>query len=75
MKKNISILVEEKVVKKIDQLADRFDLSRSQMVENLMSVGLVDAQVLELIGMIDLAKMVGRVKEAVERKSKKSSIT
>jgi metal-responsive CopG/Arc/MetJ family transcriptional regulator len=68
MKTKIAITIESEVVEKIDKMAKEFELSRSQLIENLLSIGLSDAKVLKVVGLVDLAKLVMRVKDKVYRR-------
>jgi metal-responsive CopG/Arc/MetJ family transcriptional regulator len=68
MKTKIAITIESEVVKKIDKMAEEFELNRSQFIENLLSVGLADAQALKVVGLMDLAKLVMRVKDKVDKR-------
>ena len=65
MKTKIAITIESEVLEKVDEIANEFELSRSQLIENLLSIGLADARVLKVVGLVDLAKLVMRVKEKV----------
>jgi metal-responsive CopG/Arc/MetJ family transcriptional regulator len=68
MKTKIAITIESEVLEKIDKMAQEFDLSRSQFIENLLSVGLADAQALKVVGLMDLAKLVIRVRDKVDKR-------
>lgn len=68
MKTKIAITIASEMLEKIDKMAKEFELSRSQFIENLLSVGLADAQVLKVVGLMDLAKLVMRVKDKVYRR-------
>ena len=68
MKTKIAITVESEVLEKIDKMAQECELSRSQFIQNLLSVGLADAQALKVVGLMDLAKLVIRVKDKVDKR-------
>jgi len=63
VKTKIAITIESEVLEKVDEIANEFELSRSQLIENLLSIGLADARVLKVVGLVDLAKLVMRVNE------------
>ena len=63
MKAKIAITIDSEILEKIDKLAEELGLNRSQLIENLWSVGLSDAKVLKAIGFLDLAKAAIRLKE------------
>ncbi len=68
MKAKIAITVESEVLEKIDEMAEDLELTRSQLIQNLLSVGLADAQALKVVGLIDLAKVVRRVKNELDER-------
>jgi len=63
MKAKIAITIDYEVLKKIDKMAEKLELNRSQLIENMCSVGLSDVKVLKAIGLLDLAKAAIRLKE------------
>ena len=71
MKAKIAITIETEMLKQIDRLAGELSLNRSQFIENVLSVGLADAQVLKTLGFMDLAKLVIRVRDKVAKRSSK----
>jgi metal-responsive CopG/Arc/MetJ family transcriptional regulator len=68
MKAKIAITIESEVLDKIDKMAKELDLTRSHFIQNLLSVGLADAQALKVVGLIDLAKVVMRVGEKLDKR-------
>jgi len=68
MKTKIAITVESEVLEKIDEMAQECELSRSQFIQNLLSVGLADAQALKVVGFMDLAKLVIRVRDKLDKR-------
>lgn len=68
MKTKIAITIESEVLEKIDKMAEEFELTRSQFIGNLLSVGLADAQALKVVGLIDLAKLVRRVRGGLDKR-------
>lgn len=63
MKIKINVAIAEGIVEEVDRLAEKYDLSRSQMVQNLLSVSLSEAKVFRAIGLFDLAVMVEKVQK------------
>jgi metal-responsive CopG/Arc/MetJ family transcriptional regulator len=68
MKAKVAITIESEVLEKIDEMAKDLGLTRSQFIQNLLSVGLGDAQVLKVVGLLDLAKVVKRVKDKFDER-------
>jgi metal-responsive CopG/Arc/MetJ family transcriptional regulator len=68
MKTKIAITIESEVLEKIDKMAEEFELTRSQFIQNLLSVALADAQALKVVGLLDLGRLVMRVKEKVDKR-------
>jgi metal-responsive CopG/Arc/MetJ family transcriptional regulator len=68
MKTKIAITIESEVLEKIDKMAEELELTRSHFIQNLLSVGLADAQALKVIGLIDLAKLVRRVEGSLYKR-------
>jgi metal-responsive CopG/Arc/MetJ family transcriptional regulator len=68
MKTKIAITIESKVLEEIDKMAEESELTRSQFIQNLLSVALADAQVLKVVGLMDLAKLVRRVREKLDKR-------
>lgn len=61
MKIKFSVAIEEEIVKEVDRIAEKYDLSRSQLIQNMISLSLSDVKFLEkvgLLGMVDMAKRV-----------------
>lgn len=54
--------MEDEEIEAIDKLANKFDLSRSQFLRNLVLVGLDEAKVLNGIGILQIAKVAKEVK-------------
>ena len=58
MKTKIAIMIEFEVLGTIDEMAEEIeelDLTGSQSIQDLLSIGLADAQALKVAGLIDLA--------------------
>ena len=67
MKTKIAVTIDSEVLEEIDKMAEDFELTRSQLIQNLLSVALADAQALKTVGFIDLAKLVRRVREKLDK--------
>jgi|APFre7841882654_1041346.scaffolds.fasta_scaffold52360_3 metal-responsive CopG/Arc/MetJ family transcriptional regulator len=63
MKIKINVAIAEGIVEEVDRLAGAYGLSRSQMVQNLLSVSLSEAKLFKAIGLLDLALMVEKVQK------------
>jgi metal-responsive CopG/Arc/MetJ family transcriptional regulator len=68
MKAKIAITIESEVLDKIDKMAEELELTRSHFIQNILSVGLADAQALKVVGLLDLAKLVIRVRDKVDKR-------
>ena len=74
MKAKIAITIETEMLEEIDKLAKKLDLNRSQLIENILSVGLADSQLLKSIGLIDVAKLVIRLRDRVDKELSKRRV-
>ena len=68
MKTKIAITVDSEMLAAIDKIAEGLDMTRSQFIQNLLSIGLADAQVLKAAGLLDLARLVVRTKDELDRR-------
>jgi len=50
-------MLKPSVIKEIDQIADKAEVSRSQMIANLVDMGLEDAKLLDSLGFLYLSKL------------------
>ena len=71
MKAKIAITIEAEILEQVDKMAEEFKLNRSQFIENLLAVGLGDAKALKVVGFIDIAKLVIRVKDRLAKRLSK----
>jgi hypothetical protein len=55
-KKQYTVMLKPSTVQEIDRLAKKLDLSRSQLMSNLIQMGLDDAKVLEKTGALWVVK-------------------
>ncbi len=68
MKTKIAITIESEVLEEIDKMAEEFELTRSQFIQNLLSIALADAQAIKVVGLMDLAKLVRRVRGKLDKR-------
>ena len=68
MKAKIAITIESELLEEIDKMAGKFNLNRSQFIENLLSVALGDAKALKAVGLVDIAKLVIRVRDKLDKR-------
>jgi aryl carrier-like protein len=55
-KQPYTVMLKPSIVAEIEKLADRADLSRSQLMANLIDMGLDDARILDKMGLIKAVK-------------------
>ena len=72
MKTKIAITIESELLEKIDKMAEEFDVNRSQLIENLASVGLSDAELLQRLGFADVAKLVIKLRDKLDKRLSKN---
>jgi metal-responsive CopG/Arc/MetJ family transcriptional regulator len=68
MKAKIAITIETEILEKVDKMAEEFNLNRSQFIESLVSVGLADAKLLKKTGFVDMAKLVIRLRDKLDKR-------
>jgi metal-responsive CopG/Arc/MetJ family transcriptional regulator len=68
MKAKIAITIETEILEQIDKMAEEFNLNRSQFIENVVSVGLADAKLLKKTGFVDMAKLVIRLRDKLDKR-------
>jgi metal-responsive CopG/Arc/MetJ family transcriptional regulator len=66
MKAKIAIAIEPELLARIDKTAAKFELSRSQFIENLLSTGLDDAEALNALGITDVIKTLSKFKDKLK---------
>ena len=71
MKTKIAITIESELLEKIDKMAEEFDVNRSQLIENLASVGLSDAELLQRLGFADVTKLVIKLRDKLDKRLSK----
>jgi len=67
VKPQISITVDAEVINEVDRLALKMGLNRSQLVRNILAMGVADVKLLKKIGLIDLAHMIKTFQAALLR--------
>ena len=63
-KQQYTVMLKPSVVKEIDKLAEKADLSRSQLMGNLIEMGLDDAKILDKMGLL---KAVGAGQKVIQK--------
>jgi predicted DNA-binding protein len=58
-KKQYNVQLEDEVIERIDKLAEKFELNRSQILRNFILMGLEDAEILNKTGVLTVIK-IGR---------------
>ena len=61
--KKITIRVNEKEYKRIEEIAQKLNMPISRLMRNLTLIGLEDAELLNKIGAFDLVKMIEKIRE------------
>jgi hypothetical protein len=75
MKTKIAITIEAEILEEIDKMAEKLNMNRSHFIENILSVGLSDARLLKELGFIDLAKLVIKLKDKLDKRLSKRGAT
>lgn len=70
MQEKINVSIDEGIVREIDRLAEEYNLSRSRMVQNLLSASLVDVSLLKKLGFMSLSESIIKVQREWRRVSK-----
>jgi len=66
-KQQYTLMLKPSVVEEIDKLAHEVELSRSQLMANLIESGLEDAKILKKIGFLKLAMLGDKVSQKFKR--------
>lgn len=66
--KNLTLWVDEKTIERLDKVARKAGLSRSRLAENLLLIGLDEAETLRKIGVLQLAVLVRDLRKKVSKK-------
>jgi metal-responsive CopG/Arc/MetJ family transcriptional regulator len=73
-KKKINISVSAGLLNKVDKIAIKNELSRSNVIENFIEISLLDYKILDSLGLISIARMMRDFIEkgfTIESKQKK----
>lgn len=54
----VSITVNQEVLDEVGKLSKKIGISRSQLINNILAMGIADGKLLEKVGLIDLARIV-----------------
>ena len=68
VKKKIAIALDPEVLESIDRLAEKLEVPRSHMIENLVLTALDDAKLLDSLGLLDFVIKVRAFKEYLDYK-------
>ena len=60
-KHQFSVMLKPSTVDEIDKFADKYNLTRSQLMANLMEIGLEEVQTLDKIGIVPLIYHGGNI--------------
>jgi hypothetical protein len=66
-KVHINITIDEDLNKWVERTAAEFRMNKSQLINNLISMGKDDVGILKATGLLGLAKAVREIKEEVKR--------
>ena len=73
-KQQYTVMLRPSVVKEIDKFAVKAELSRSQLMANLIDMGLDDAKILDSMGLISAIKAGKKVIQALKNGFKKNEV-
>jgi metal-responsive CopG/Arc/MetJ family transcriptional regulator len=65
--KCVNVVLLQAQVNKLDEIAKRFKISRSEALRRIVETGLDSYSVYEGLGVVKLAEITGRMKSAVEK--------
>lgn len=63
----ISIILNQGTLDEVDRLSKKMRMNRSQLINNILVMGVEDVRVLERIGLIDLAEVIRRFQMRVSK--------
>ena len=64
---NIHVVLMDRQISKIDEIANRFSLSRSEALRRIVDTGLDAYSVYEGLGVVKFAEITGRIRKAIEK--------
>jgi metal-responsive CopG/Arc/MetJ family transcriptional regulator len=62
-KKTFSLTLDPEVMDRVDEAAQTFGISRSQMVNNLLEIALMDYDVIKKLKLTNIAKFLSALRE------------
>lgn len=66
-KSMIAITINPEVLIEIDKLSSKYGLNRSQLINNILVMGVGEVRLLKKVGLIDLANMIRNFQGRVSR--------
>ena len=66
-KQQYTVMLKPSIVKDIDRIADKLEISRSQLMANLIDSGLDDARILDKLGVLAIIKAGGKLNAKLKR--------
>ncbi len=66
MKTKIAIAIDPELLARIDKMAEKFELSRSKLIENLLDTSLEDAEIMNSIGVLDVIRTLTKFKDKLK---------
>jgi len=62
-RKQYNVQFEDEVIERIDKLAEKFELNRSQILRNFILMGLEDAEILNKTGVLTVIKISREIRK------------
>jgi metal-responsive CopG/Arc/MetJ family transcriptional regulator len=66
-KSMIAVTINPEVLIEIDRLSSKYGLNRSQLINNILVMGVGEVKLLDKVGLIDLANMIRNFQTRVSR--------
>jgi len=63
--KQYNVQLEDDVIERIDRLAEKLELNRSQILKNLLMSGLEDAELINAVGFFDAIKLSKKIRKKI----------
>lgn len=64
---SVAIWLDKDMIRRLDAIAEKADISRSKLISNLLESGLDDAELLAKAGIIDLVMLVDAFKKRMKQ--------
>ena len=64
-KQQYTVMLKPSIVEEIDRIAERIGLTRSQLLGNMLEIGLEEARAMEKLGILNTVVIMRKIKEAV----------